>query len=347
MSKVLLKNSREIGDFYKPYFVAELNSSHFGDLETAKKMIDEAKASGCDCVKFQSWSAETLYSDSYYKKNPIARRMVDKFSLSNDDLKLLSKYCNKEQIDFASTPYSIEEAQFLVSECNVPFLKIASMELNNLPYLSLLAKLKAPLILSTGMGSMEEIIAAVDTIVSSGNNNLVILHCTAVYPSETDIIRLKNILGLRLQFPNFPIGYSDHSEGIEIPTAATALGACLIEKHFTLDSSRIGLDNQMATEPKEIQEMVNSCLKVHYALGGIDRVISDIEKAQIPKMRRSLVAKTKIHSGQIIDNEKVEFKRPGDGIPPSEANNIFGKKLNKDLDIGDQIQLSDLDFEGQ
>jgi len=345
MSKVLLKNGREIGDFYKPYFVAELNSSHFGDLQTAKKMIDEAKASGCDCVKFQSWSTETLYSDSYYKKNPIARRMVDKFSLSNDDLRTLSQYCNKEKIDFASTPYSLEEAQFLISECNVPFLKIASMELNNLPYLSLLAELKTPLILSTGMGSMDEIIAAVDTIVSSGNNDLIILHCTAVYPSETNIIRLKNILGLRLQFPHFPIGYSDHSEGIEIPTAAIALGACLIEKHFTLDSSRIGLDNQMATEPKEMQEMVDSCNKVHQALGGTDRVLSDLEKAQIPKMRRSLVAKIKLYAGEIIDDAKVEFKRPGDGIPPSEVDNIFGKKLNKDLEIGDQIQLSDLDFE--
>jgi len=344
MSVVLLKNGRKVGDFYKPYFIAELNSSHFGDLEIAKKMITEAKVAGCDCVKFQSWSAETLYSESFYKQNTIAKRMVNKFALSSLDLKYLSEYCGAVGMDFASTPYSLEEARFLVSECNVPFIKIASMELNNLPYLTSLAELGAPLVLSTGMGSIDEIISAVDVIVSTGNAQLIILHCTAVYPSPSNIIRLNNILGLRSEFPQYPIGYSDHSEGIEIPTAAIALGACLIEKHFTLDSSRIGMDNQMATEPEKIQEMVRACLSVYQALGGTDRVLCEKEKDQIPKMRRSLVAKRKLSIGETISTENVEFKRPGDGIPPSEHYRLIGEKVAKEIQKGDQIAVTDLNI---
>ena len=342
MAKVLLKNGRKVGDFHKPYFIAELNSSHFGELKIAKKMIDEAKAAGCDCVKFQSWSAETLYSESFYKQNTIAKRMVDKFALSSLDLKLLSQYCSDEGIDFASTPYSLEEARFLVDSCNVPFIKIASMELNNLPYLASLAELGVPLVLSTGMGSLDEIISAVKTIESTGNTQLIILHCTAIYPSKPDIIRLNNILGLRNEFPQYPIGYSDHSEGIEIPTAAVALGVCLIEKHFTLDSSKIGLDNQMATEPGDVKKMICACINVQEAMGEMDRVLSQEEKDQIPKMRRSLVAKKILNAGDLICDENVEFKRPGDGIPPSEYNHLVGGTVTKYINKGDQISIADI-----
>ena len=181
MSIVRLRNGREVGDYLKPYIVAELNTSHFGDTDIARDMICQAKAAGCDCVKFQSWSAETLYCESYYKDNAIAKRIVKKFSLDKSQLQALAHYAADVGIDFSSTPYSIEEARFLVESCNVPFVKIASMELDNHPYLSQLGQLGVPLVLSTGMGQWDEIVSAVRTILATGNTQLIVLHCTSVY----------------------------------------------------------------------------------------------------------------------------------------------------------------------
>lgn len=343
MSDVILGNGRKIGDYQRPYFVAELNTSHFGDLEIAKSMINQAKEVGCDCVKFQSWSAETLYSESYYKENPVARRVVQKFALDNDKLKVLSEHARKVDIDFASTPYSIDEANFLINECDVPFIKIASMELNNHPYLNSLAKLNVPLVLSTGMGTLKEIMEAVEIIKSTGSSQLIILHCTSIYPSGPEHIRLQNILGLRGHFPFYPIGYSDHSLGIEVPIAAVALGACLIEKHFTLDSSRIGMDNQMATEPAEMKDMVAACHKTYESMGGVSRVVSLEEVAQSKKMRRSMIAKVDLHLGQVLEEQFMEFKRPGTGIPPSELQRYIGRKLKHSISAGTFFQPGDFD----
>lgn len=332
MSSITLRNGRRIGDFLEPYIVAELNTSHFGDIAIARDMIQHAKAAGCDCVKFQSWSAETLYCESYYRENPIAKRVIKKFSLGNEQLKELALYAGSIDIDFASTPYSIEEAIFLASECNVPFIKIASMELNNLPYLTHLGKLGVPLVLSTGMGLIEEIIDAVATIQATGNDQLIVLHCSSVYPAPPEIIRLQNIAGLRSEFPHLPIGYSDHSHGIEIPAASVALGACLIEKHFTLDSSRIGMDNQMATEPQEMRNMVEACHNVHKAMGGTNRILCSEEREQIPKMRRSIMTKKALKSGHTITAADLDTKRPGTGIGPKFVSELLGKTLTQDVE---------------
>jgi N-acetylneuraminate synthase len=342
MSHITLRNGRRVGDYLKPYIVAELNTSHFGDLNIAKKMIDQAKLAGCDCVKFQSWSPDTLYSEGYYQENKITKRVVTKFSLGNDQLKELSSYALEKKIDFASTPYSIEEAKFLVEECNVPFVKIASMELNNLKFLEQLALLGVPLVLSTGMGTLEEIIAAVGVIESVGNDQLIILHCTSVYPAPPEIIRLQNIVGLRGEFPGYPIGYSDHSQGIEIPAASIALGACLVERHFTLDSARIGMDNQMATEPEEMRILITACHKVYYAMGGFGRILGAEEKGQISKMRRSMVSKVDIEEGCALSEEKLEFKRPGNGISPTDLPKFIGMKTNKFIKAGSTIATDDL-----
>jgi len=337
MSVIRLRNGREIGDYRKPYIVAELNTSHFGDIELARDMIRQAKAAGCDCVKFQSWSAETLYCEGYYKGNAIAKRIVKKFALDNAALQALSRYAAELAIDFSSTPYSIEEAHFLVNLCNVPFVKIASMELDNLPYLTALGNLGVPLVLSTGMGTSTEVIRAVNTIQATGNQQLVILHCTSVYPSAPEIIRLQNIAGLRTEFPQFPIGYSDHSIGIEIPAASVALGACLIEKHFTLDSKRIGMDNQMATEPAEMQAMVHACHNVHAAMGGSARLLCAEEQAQIPKMRRSMVSIQDLPIGTVLAPEHIEFKRPGTGVSPADHEQYIGRTIRVAIESGNII----------
>lgn len=337
MSVIRLRNGREIGDYLKPYIVAELNTSHFGDIDIARDMIRQAKAADCDCVKFQSWSAETLYCEGYYKGNAIAKRIVKKFALDKAALQALSRYAAELGIDFSSTPYSIEEARFLVEACNVPFVKIASMELDNLPYLTELGNLGVPLVLSTGMGSSAEIIRAVQTIHATGNRQLIVLHCTSVYPSAPEIIRLQNIAGLRTEFPQYPIGYSDHSIGIEIPAASVALGACLIEKHFTLDSKRIGMDNQMATEPAEMQAMVRACHKVHAAMGGAARLLCIEEQEQIPKMRRSMVSNQDLPAGTVLEPEHIEFKRPGTGVSPADYERYIGRTVRVDIERGTVI----------
>jgi len=337
MSVIRLRNGKEIGDYLKPYIVAELNTSHFGDVDIARDMIRQAKAVGCDCVKFQSWSSETLYSEGYYKGNAIAKRVVKKFALDNVALQALSRYAAELNIDFSSTPYSIEEARFLVEKCDVPFVKVASMELDNLPYLSELGSLGLPLVLSTGMGSSAEIIRAVQTIEATGNRQLIILHCTSVYPSGPEIIRLQNITGLRTEFPQYPIGYSDHSIGIEIPAASVALGACLIEKHFTLDRKRIGMDNQMATEPAEMESMVQACHNVYAATGGSSRLLCVQEREQIPKMRRSMVSVRKLPAGTVLAPEHIEFKRPGTGISPADYELYIGRTVRIEIEGGSII----------
>lgn len=343
MATVTLRNGRVIGDFLAPYIVAEINSSHFGDPDLAKKMIDTAKEIGCDCVKFQSWSADTLYCAAYYRENPINKRIVKKFSFDQTQLAELAAYSRSIGIDFSSTPYSREEAAYLLKECDAPFIKIASMELNNLPYLDYLGRLGAPLVLSTGMGTMEEIVRAVETIEGTGNSQLVILHCTSVYPAEPRTIRLNNILGLRERFPASPIGYSDHSAGIAVPTAAVGLGACLIEKHFTLDSSRIGMDNQMATETGEMRLMIEACRTVHQAVGGPERVLDEAELGQIPKMRRSLVTRTALTAGHVLSLDDLDAKRPGTGIAPPDLASVLGRKLKADLDADEILSFEHLE----
>ncbi len=342
MSEIKLNNGRIIGDFLKPYIIAELNTSHFGKLDVAKEMISAAKDAGCDCVKFQSWSAESLYSDEYYQENKIAKRFVTKFSLSPDELFLLSEYSRDNEIDFSSTPYSMEEARFLVEECRAPFIKIASMELNNLPYLEELTSLNSALILSTGMGDADEIVTAVN-LIKTTETPLAVLHCTSIYPATADLLHLQNIVGLRHSLPGIPIGFSDHSVGIEAPIAGAALGMCILERHLTLDKSQIGMDNQMASEPEQMASIVDSCNFVNQANGLQERVVTDLELEQRENMRRSMVAKVDILSGDMLTDQNTEFKRPGTGIPPASASDFYGKTVKRSINAGFLISESDLD----
>lgn len=332
MAKCVLRNQVTISETDKPYFVAEVNTSHFGNIETAKQMIDTAKEIGCDCVKFQSFSAETLYSKTYYMENRFAQRFVKRYSLSFEEQKLLAEYCASRGIAFASTPYSRSEVDFLINECNVPFIKVASMDLNNYPYLEYIAKTGVPIILATGMGETEEIEKAVETIARTGNDNLCLLHCISIYPPELSTIHLNNIIGLKKKFPQYPIGFSDHSLGTEMDSAAIALGACLIEKHFTLDKTKIGMDNEMALEPDEYGNMIRQCLNVHVALGNEERVVSEAELNQRKKMRRSVVATRDLKAGDIITEEDLDVKRPGTGLPPEMMTKLIGTVVKEDVE---------------
>lgn len=338
MTKLEFRNGRCIGEGCKPYIVAELNSSHNGKVETAKEMIDSAVKCGCDCVKFQSWSAESLYSDEYYRGNPISKRIVTKFSLNEGQMKELAEYCVRKGIDFSSTPYSKPEVDFLAGQTEAPFIKIASMEINNLPFLKYIAETGLPMVLSTGMASLEEIKAAVAAIEGTGNRKLCILHCVSVYPAPSEIINLNNIKLLQQEFPDYPIGYSDHTVGSEVAAGAVAMGAALIEKHFTLDNKKMGMDNNMATEPAQMKQLVGSCHSVFRALGSIQRILLPEEKEQMIKMRRSLVAARDISAGQVINADDIEAKRPGDGLSPTEADSIIGRETLVDVQRGYKLK---------
>ena len=214
-----LSDQSFVGDYEEPYIVAEINTSHFGKVDLAIRMVEEAKSVGVNCVKFQSWTEESLYSNTYYVLNPIAKRFLKRFSLSESELLVVAKHCSSIGIGFASTPYSQSEVDFLVDGCHVPFIKIASMDLNNLPFIRYIANKGVPIVLSTGMGSLIEIKKAVSVIADTGNKRIVILHCVSLYPTNHEDIHLKNILGLRDAFPAYPIGFSDHSVGIEMAIA--------------------------------------------------------------------------------------------------------------------------------
>jgi sialic acid synthase SpsE len=341
MATIQFLNSSKIEDYGKPYIIAEVNTSHFGKIEIAKEMIVKAKESGCDCVKFQSWSEDTLYSRTYYDQNPIAKRFVKKFSFSESELFELYQYCENIGIHFASTPYCKAEVDFLVEKCRVPFIKIASMEINNLQFLEYIGKKNVPIILSTGMSEIDEIKKAVEVIQNTGNKNISILHCVSIYPPKNNTLRLLNIVGLRKEFPCYPVGYSDHSVGTEIPLAAVALGAAIIEKHFTLDKSIIGMDNQMAIEPIEMQEMVINCHNVNEALGGEARIVYDNELEQRKNMRRSIIAVKNLKKGDFVSISDIDFKRPGTGISPDNINQILGKKLKNDIESDTLFKESD------
>lgn len=343
MAKIKLNDGRVLEDFTKPYFIAEVNSSHNGNIETAKQMISKAKEIGCDCVKFQSWSVETLYSKTYYDANPISKRIVSKFAFSEEQFLEIISYCKEMNISFASTPYSEREVDFLLEKGNVPFIKIASMDINNYSFLEYIAKKNTAIILSTGMSTFEEVEKAISIIKSTGNNRLALLHCISIYPVDYEDINLKNILSLRKQYPEYAIGFSDHSIGYEIPCAATAFGSCVIEKHFTLDKTKIGMDNQMATEPDEFKKMIECCGNVAVALGSDKRNVSEKEKSMLVKMRRSIIAKRDLLAGTILSLRDLDFKRPGDGISPAESELLVGKVLNKDIKADCLIRKEDIE----
>lgn len=330
MSQIKLIDSTVIGNG-APYFVAEVNSSHGGSVETAKQMINAAADCGCNCVKFQSWSAKSLYSKTYYKANPIAKRFVDKFSMSEEQLCEIVDYCKKAGVSFSSTPYSNEEVDFLVS-VGVPFIKIASMEINNYPFLEYIANKGLPVVLSTGMADADEIDKAVKTIEKTGNKNLCLLHCISIYPPEISEINLRNILGLREKYPDYPIGFSDHSLGTEMACAAVGLGAALIEKHMTLDKSKIGMDNQMAMEPNDLKLLVQQCKNVSKALGFKERTVYPDELEQRKNMRRSLVYTRDMKAGEVLTENDIDSKRPGTGFAPEEKQNFIGQKLLRDVE---------------
>ena len=343
MPTLQLRNGRNIGSNTPTYIIAELNTSHFGSLEVACKLIDSVKDSGADCVKFQSWSDTSLYSENFYRENPMAKRFMTKFALSDQELKYLRDYAVGNDLDFASTPYSHNEADFLVNQCDVPFIKVASMDLNNLIFLKDIAQMGVPIFLSTGMGEVNEINAALKVITDHGNSQIVILHCVSLYPTPDPLLNLNNIIGLRREFGDFLIGYSDHSLGDLATFAAVALGSSVIEKHVTLDSKKIGLDNQMAMEFLDFRNMILGVRRLEQMLGKTERSLSSAEMNKSLEMRRSITARRDLLEGEVLTLEKIDFKRPGTGIPLKHLHSILGKRVKSKIPRDFLVTWDDLE----
>ncbi len=327
------------------FIIAEAGVNHNGKMSLAKRLVDAAKKAGCDAVKFQTFNADKLVSKhadlaSYQKQNRSngaknQLELIRKLELSFNDFKVLKAYCDKKGILFLSTPFDFDSVDALV-QLGVPVFKIPSGEVNNIPFLKYVAKKRKPIILSTGMSYLAEVKEAVRAIFRCGNKDLILLHCVTEYPTPYAQVNLKTMDTLRKTF-NVPVGYSDHTLGIEVAIAAAARGACIIEKHFTLDRNLPGPDHKASLEPDELKEMVNSIRNVEKSLGDGVKRPAKCEQKNIPIVRKSLVAAQKILQGERITKNDIAIKRPGYGIAPGNFDKIIGLKTRTDINTDEVI----------
>ena len=326
-----------IQNFSEPFVIADIASNHKGDLNLAKQLIDKAVECGCDSVKFQAWSKKSLFSREIYKNNPELEKAIDDYALSLEQFAELKKHADKKGIMISASVFCKEEADFLVDRMDVPYLKVASMDINNLPLLEYIAKKGKTVILSTGMASLAEIDEAV-SLIKKYNDNLILLHCVALYPAKAEQSNLNN-LGLLRQNFDLPVGYSDHTLGVVVPLAAVAKGACLIEKHFALDNQDEKIwDKDFSANTVEMKQMVEESKKIVKALGSVQITLDEESLNQRKKMRRSIVAGKNLAAGSILTLGDLEFKRPGTGIEPKYASLLVGRKLKRSLE-GDELVL--------
>ncbi|EOZ2160006.1 N,N'-diacetyllegionaminate synthase [Campylobacter coli] len=330
----------------KALIIAEAGVNHNGDLNLAKKLIEVAAKSGADFVKFQSFKAELCVSKNAKKaayqlkttaKDESQLEMIKKLELDFNAHQLLISHAKQCGIAFLSTPFDLESIE-LLDDLGLEVFKIPSGEITNLPYLKKIAKLNKKIILSTGMSNLGEIEAALEILCQGGTQraNITLLHCTTEYPAPFDEVNLKAMQTLKNAF-NLDVGYSDHTKGIHISLAAIALGASVIEKHFTLDKNMPGPDHKASLEPDELQELCTKIREIESALGNGIKQASKSERKNIEIARKSLVAKKKIKKGEIFSEENLTTKRPASGISAMRYDEYLGKKASKDYEEDELI----------
>jgi len=322
----------------KTFIIAEAGVNHNGDKNLAYKLIDIAKESGADAVKFQTFKAARIISKNtqmadYQKKNlgkeDSQIEMIKKLELSYKDFEDLKKYCGEKGIIFLSSPFDEESIEFL--DKLVPYYKIPSGEIVNYRYLKLIAEKNRPIIMSTGMANLSDVEKALDTIYSINQDaEIYLLHCTTNYPAPYEEVNLKAMITLKEAF-KLPVGYSDHTLGIEVPIAAVAMGAQIIEKHFTLDRNLPGPDHKASLEPNELKAMVNAIRNIEKALGNGIKKPNKSEKEIEKVVRKKLVATRDIKSGETISEKDIAIKRSNIGLSPDFLEVIIGKKIIKDI----------------
>ncbi len=334
----------------KTFIIAEAGVNHNGDINLAYKLIDAAKEAGADAVKFQTFKSELIVSAkaeraNYQKKNMAHKNesqleMIKRLELNFDSFVKLKEYCDKLGILFLSTTADLPSTDLI--DPLVPLFKVGSADLTNNPFLENLAKRGKPIILSTGMSNLGEVETAIDLIkkhqpkINSEYPPISVLHCTTNYPCPYNEVNLKAMITLKAAF-KIPVGYSDHTLGIEVPVSAVAMGATIIEKHFTLDNKMEGPDHAASLEPDELKRMVKSIRKVEDALGNGIKQPNKSEEDIMKVARKSIVANKPIKKGELFTIDNITVKRPGTGISPTRWNEIVGKAAIKDFEIEELI----------
>jgi N,N'-diacetyllegionaminate synthase len=336
--KALKISDFEVGPQNPPFLIAEIGINHNGDMELAKKMILAAKKSGASAVKFQSWQTSKLTA----KKSSQTTKNKDDLGCNDEIYELFKKvefkknqhfeindFCKKNEIIFMSTVFD-EEGLSLLEEINVPAHKIASMDLNYTDLIRKVAKTQKPIIISTGMGTLGEIEKAQEICLSEGNEKIIFLHCVSNYPPKIEDCNLLAMETIRDTF-NVLVGYSDHTIGTDIPLAAISLGACLIEKHFTLDKTMPGPDQAVSADPEDLSQISQKSKAIVAALGSPIKkpVLAELE--MISLSRRSAIVNRAINKGEIFTENMIDLKRPGNGFSPQEIKMIIGRKSTSDL----------------
>ena len=333
----------------KTFIIAEAGVNHNGRLELAKKLIDVAAEAGADAVKFQTFKAEKVVSRyapkaEYQKKTTTADEsqleMVKKLELDAAAHKTLIDYCKTKNIRFLSTPFDLESID-LLNELGLDIFKIPSGEITNLPYLRKIGTLKKETILSTGMADLGEIEDALDVLTAAGTKlkDITVLHCNTEYPTPMQDVNLKAMQTIKFAFPGIHVGYSDHTEGIEIPAAAVAMGATIIEKHFTLDKNMEGPDHKASLEPDDLKAMVCAIRNIEKALGSGIKKPSPSELKNILIARKSIVAARDIKKSEPFTEENLTVKRPGTGISPMRWDEVLKMKATRDFNADEIIDL--------
>ncbi|MEE9399519.1 MAG: N-acetylneuraminate synthase [Dehalococcoidales bacterium] len=338
---------RLVGEGEPCLIIAEVGVNHNGDVTLARKLIDVAKDTGADAVKFQTFDAEALVTRNaskagYQKETTGAEEsqfdMLKRLELTEDDFIGLFDYAREQGLVFLSSAFDNGSVE-LLNRLGVIAFKVPSGEITNFPLLKYIARKKKPVILSTGMSTMSEVEEALEIFRNDGLTDIILLHCVTSYPAEVEEINLKAMTTLRNAF-DLPVGLSDHTLGITVPIAAVAMGACIIEKHFTLDKSLPGPDQRASLEPQELKEMVKAIRDVEEALGdGVKRPTEEEEENKLAA-RRSIVARMDIPEGTIITEEMLTVKRPGTGLEPKYLEKIVGKVAREAIEQGESVALS-------
>ncbi len=346
MAKKVRMVDRWIGEGEPTFIVAEAGVNHNGDIGLAKRLIDVAVEAGADAVKFQTFKAERVVSTSapkaeYQKQTTDAEEsqleMLKRLELSPAAHRELQAYCKKRGVLFLSTPFD-EESVDLLDELGVPAFKVGSGEITNWPLLEYIARKGKPIILSTGMSYLSEVDEAVRVIRETGSDQLVLLHCVSNYPADPADANLRAMQTLATAF-EAPVGFSDHTPGIEVSLAAAALGAAVIEKHFTLDRSLPGPDHRASLEPEELKALVRGIRTVESALGDGQKRPTTSEANTAAVVRRSLVAAYDIPAGTVLTEKHIAFRRPGTGLPPSMRSFLVGLSARIDIPAGTLLRL--------
>lgn len=328
------------------FIIAEAGVNHNGDIELAKRLIDAAAIAGADAVKFQTFRAEKLVCHDAKKaayqmeatgKKESQLEMLKKLELSQSAHKEIMEHCKKRNILFLSTPFDLESADML-HKAGMKIFKIPSGEITNLPYLRGIASLGEKTIMSTGMSSMEEVSNAVRILKENGASSIAALHCNTEYPTPMEDVNLRAMLTIKKQL-GISVGYSDHTRGIEVPIAAVALGAEIIEKHFTLDRNLKGPDHKASLEPDELRNMICAIRNIEKALGKEEKTPSKSELKNREVARKSIVAKVAIKKGEVFSEKNITVKRPGTGISPMKWDEVIGMHSNRDYEMDEMIEL--------